>query len=162
MSALCHKRTFALQQSARGSSSLQGTRVWTRVCRQFPAAFLFAVRGIVTPQAAFNNNPLLQSARKLRSTPGINAVARALLDKHGKRRIVQRSNGFQRYRQSQILAKARRGGAHSGRAYGGGSYQVTHARYRGKLRKDRQMGRATSRRTALSETRDHGTERNCH
>src|SRR5262249_59091948 len=74
-----------------------------------------------------------------------------VFNKHGRRRTVQRCNGFEHYRRSRLLAKARRGGARSGRANGGGSHQVAHACYRGKLRKDRQMGRATSRRTALSE-----------
>ena len=64
---------------------------------------------------------------------------------------VQRCNGFEHYRRSRLLAKARRGGARSGRANGGGPHQVAHAWYRRKLRKDRQMGRATSRRTPLSE-----------
>jgi len=155
MSALCQKRTFALQQSTQGSSSLQRTRV----CRRFPGLSVCGSR-YCHASSRFKNNSLLQSARKLRSTPGINAVARAFLNKHGKRRIVQRSNGFQRYRRSRILAKARRGGANSGRANDGGPHQSAHAWYRGKLRKERQVGRAASRPTALSETRDHGTKRN--
>src|SRR5262249_28345379 len=83
-----------------------------------------------------------------------------VFNKHGRRRTVQRCNGFEHYRRSRLLAKARRGGARSGRANGGGPHQVAHAWDRGKLRKDSQMGRATSRRIALSETRDHGPERN--
>src|SRR5215467_5465106 len=107
----------------------------------------------------FKNNSLLQSTRKLRSTSGINAVVRAfLISTEGGELcsdvIVSNITDDPEY------WRKRRGGAHSGRANGGGPHQVAHAWDRGKLRKDSQMGRATSRRIALSETRDHGPERN--
>jgi len=42
-----------------------------------------------------------------------------VFNEHGWRRTVQRCNGFEHYRRSRILAKARRGSAHSGRANDG-------------------------------------------